>query len=235
MAVDHFYKFGVDSVGKDNVVFKLRTHRGDVQIFDVVHIYYRVGISHGHCCDVIYRAADLKRRVDHLLRIRHNGNLSGGEDGSSHVYFYLTYFPLCHRKLQILDPASCGHADIFLFHDPVVIDVFCHTADSVAAHGALGPVHIVHIHLAVGDIRRFDQDQPVGSDTEMAVADKLCHSGRIRHVFLKTVYIYIIVADAVHFCKFHHIPPQIIYTPCMALPAAALCAVRCCQQSPVYR
>ena len=86
----------------------------------------------------------------------------------------------------------------------MVIDIFGNAADTVSAHGTLRAVQIVHIHLAVRDLRRADQDQAVGTDAKVAVADKFRHCGRIFDSLLKTVYIYIIVSNAVHFREFHN-------------------------------
>ena len=79
----------------------------------------------------------------------------------------------------------------------MVIDIFCNAADTVSAHGTLRAVQIVHIHLAVCNLRRADQDQTIGTNAKMTVADKFCHCGRILNSLLKTVYIYIIVSNAV--------------------------------------
>ena len=54
----------------------------------------------------------------------------------------------------------------------------------------------------------LDQDQAVGPDAEMAVADELGDLGRVLHCLLKTVYVDVVVADTVHFCEFHLSPPQ---------------------------
>ena len=86
----------------------------------------------------------------------------------------------------------------------MVIDIFGNAADTVSAHGTLRAVQIVHIHLAVCNLRRADQDQPIGTNAKMTVADKFCHCGRILNSLLKTVYIYIIVSNAVHFREFHN-------------------------------
>ena len=46
-------------------------------------------------------------------------------------------------------------------YNAVIIGIFGNTADTVSAHGTLGTIQIVHIHLAVCSFRRFDQDQSV--------------------------------------------------------------------------
>ena len=86
----------------------------------------------------------------------------------------------------------------------MVVDIFGNATDTISAHGALGSVQVVHIHLTVCDLRRADQDQTVGTDAKVAVADKFRHCGRIFDSLLKTVYIYIIVSNAVHFREFHN-------------------------------
>ena len=92
---------------------------------------------------------------------------------------------------------------MFFVYDAVVIGIFGNTADTVSAHGTLGTVKIIHIHLAVCDFGWLDQDQSVGTDTKVTVTDISGYRGWILHSFLKTVYIYIIISNSVHFSKFH--------------------------------
>ena len=54
----------------------------------------------------------------------------------------------------------------------VVVDVLGHAADAVAAHLRLGAVGVEHPHPRVGPLRGHDQDQAVGADAEMPVADR---------------------------------------------------------------
>ena len=105
---------------------------------------------------------------------------------------------------------------MFFVYDAVVIGIFGNTADTVSAHGTLGTVKIIHIHLAVCDFGWLDQDQSVGTDTKVTVTDISGYCGRIFHSFLKTVYIYVIISNTMHFCKFHQKSLLIwlnIYTP----------------------
>ena len=89
----------------------------------------------------------------------------------------------------------------------MIINIFRHTADSVAAHGPSGPVCIVHLHLKISFIRRSDQNQSVRTDAKMSVTDQNGSLLRVRHLLLKTVNIDIIVAAAMHFRKLHCTDP----------------------------
>ena len=47
------------------------------------------------------------------------------------------------------DPRQSFHVDLCFIHNAMIVNVLSHTADAVAAHGPLGTVQIIHIHLAV--------------------------------------------------------------------------------------
>jgi len=92
----------------------------------------------------------------------------------------------------------------------MVIDVFRNAADAVAAHRAAAAVGIVHVHREISLLGRLDQNQPVGSDSEMAVADFSGDPGRVFYFFLRAVDIDIVIADAVHFSKVHALSSVIL-------------------------
>src|SRR5262249_12849230 len=55
-------------------------------------------------------------------------------------------------------------------------------ADAVAAHLRLAAVGVVHAHARVGLVGRADEDEAVGADAEMAVADLTAQTGWVvRH------------------------------------------------------
>ena len=85
----------------------------------------------------------------------------------------------------------------------MVINIFSYTADSVSAHGPFASVRIVHNHAAVRLIGRSNQNQAIGTNAGTPGTYDPCHAGRIRNLLLKGIYIYIIIADAMHLCKLH--------------------------------
>ena len=90
--------------------------------------------------------------------------------------------------------------------DAVVVNVFRHAADAVAAHFRLGAVGVVHPHSGVGLIARADQDQPVAADAEMPVGNPPGQRGRIGGKrFRETVDVHVVVAGSVHFGEVHDI------------------------------
>ena len=116
----------------------------------------------------------------------------------------------------MLDSGCSLHVDLRLIHDSVVIGVFSDTADPISAHGTPGSIQIVHVHLKICHLGWFDQNQSVRTDSEMTVTDfDRCFPG-IFNLFFKTVYIYIIISDALHLREFH------IFSPICSIPCARI-------------
>ena len=156
--------------------------------------------------------------VDHLLFFCHHRDLPGIKPRFSHIDLYERHFiVLSYGQIQRFDAASRGHCDLQLIHNAVIIGIFCHTADTVAAHSAPGAVSIVHIHLTIRHFRRLDQNQSVRTDTEVTVADPYGRAVWILYLFFKAIDIHIVIADTLHFCKLHY------YASCMI--RISICAV----------
>ena len=63
-----------------------------------------------------------------------------------------------------------------------------------------GAIGVEHSHPHIGSLGGHNKYQAVRTDTEVAVADNFSQLRGLFHLLLKTVDIYIIVTDAVHFC-----------------------------------
>ena len=85
----------------------------------------------------------------------------------------------------------------------MIVSIFSHAADTVAAHAALTSILIEHPHAAVCHLGWGNQNQSVGTNSKMAVTDGNRQLLRIVYRFFKTVDIDIIIAQSLHFCKFH--------------------------------
>ena len=87
----------------------------------------------------------------------------------------------------------------------MVVHVFCHAPQPVAAHLRFGTIGVEHSHAGIGArVRRTNQNQSIAADAEMPVGNAL---GQGRGVggdrVGKTIDIHVVVADAVHFGKSH--------------------------------
>ena len=92
------------------------------------------------------------------------------------------------RRLNI----ACGIAhkpELIFFDEPTVIDVFAHAADSVSAHLAARAVGVVNIHFAVGNFARLDEDDAVGADAEVDIAEPDGQFRRIQNRVFEAVEI----------------------------------------------
>ena len=82
--------------------------------------------------------------------------------------------------------------------------VFSDAANSVAAHLSFAAVGVEHTHLGVIFFRRADENEPVAADALMAIGNLDREFFGVFDFVLKTVDIYVIVADTVHFGKLYH-------------------------------
>ena len=165
-------------------------------------------IAHRNSGNIVCSSVYIQRFVDDLFGSGNYRDLSGSKNGRSHVYFYqgnLTVF--AKSQIQVFNATFGGNRNAGFVDDTVVINIFGNAADTVSAHGSLGTVQVVHIHLAVSDVGWFDQDQSVRTDAEVTVTDESGYSSRISDSFFEAVYIYIIVSDTMHLGEFHKFPP----------------------------
>src|SRR5690242_18494543 len=88
----------------------------------------------------------------------------------------------------------------------MIVNIFGHAANAVAAHLRLAAIGVVHAHTRVGLVGRTDKDQAIAADAEMAVADSATESGRIvRHRIPEAIDVDVIVPAALHFREAHRI------------------------------
>src|SRR5205823_946986 len=91
---------------------------------------------------------------------------------------------------------------IFL-REAVVIRIFGHAANAVAAHFAFQAVGVEHAHADVGLLRRHDEDQAVAADAGVAIGNQRSNARGIRHFLVKAIDVDVVVADAVHLGELH--------------------------------
>ena len=186
------------------MIFEFWSNLFDIQIFQIIHIYDRMWISHRNSSDVVSSSINIQWLIDYLLFCGNHRNLSGSQNWCAHVNLNKSNFSIITQsQVQIFNTALSSNRNIRFIYNAVIVGIFCHTANSVSAHGTLRAVQVIHIHFTVCHIGWLDQNQSVRSDSEVTVADKFCDSRRITYSFFKAVYIYIIVSDSMHFGKFH--------------------------------
>jgi hypothetical protein len=87
----------------------------------------------------------------------------------------------------------------------MVVNVLGDAADAVAAHLGLGTVGVEHAHLRIRNVGRADQNQTVRADAEVTITDPDSQFGRIYNCLAEAVDVHIVIAQPVHFGKFHKI------------------------------
>ena len=86
----------------------------------------------------------------------------------------------------------------------VVVHVLRHAAQPVAAHLGLGAVGVEHPHPGVGQLRLADEDEPVGADAEVPIADGAGECRQVGgHGVADAIDVHVIVADPVHLGEPH--------------------------------
>ena len=200
------------------MVLEFRTNLLNVEILHPIHKYNGMGIAHGDTGHAVFPAIDRDRSIYHsrsvcgLLRsLSLHRHLRRSQDRLSHIYTYLCHlssvrggFPF-HCQVQIFYLAGTDDGNIVLVRQSFIINIFCHTTDPVAAHLRTGTVGIIHLHLKISFFCGVDKNHTVSADPEMPVTE-LSHDLRFllwRKFFRKAVDIYIIIATALHLCKFH--------------------------------
>ena len=128
---------------------KIRTNLLNIQSFHILHEHHRMGVSHGYCSHLIDLLLHSQRLTDDLFFSVLHGNVLRMEFRLSHIHFHQSHSAVFHSQIQVLDAAFRIHTDPCLVCEAVIIHIFCHTADAVAAHGALAAVRIVHFHLKI--------------------------------------------------------------------------------------
>ena len=110
-----------------------------------------------------------------------------------------------HIKRQNLDTRQGFKAYAFAVSETVVVDISGDATGGVATHASLRSIIVKHSHFEIRDFRRTYQNYAVASYTEMAVAH---FDGQLRQPVrsrFHTIYIYVIIADAVHFGEPNHL------------------------------
>src|SRR5262249_40279617 len=107
-------------------------------------------------------------------------------------------------RLQDQDAAAGLERDAVLAGVAMVVEELGDTADAVAAHLGLAAVGVVHAHARVGLLGRADENEPVGADAEMPVADDAAQRGRVLGRRLAdAIHVDVVVARAVHLGESH--------------------------------
>ena len=190
-------------------MFKSGTGLCNGYFFHIFHRNHRMRISHRKAGHRIIFPAHGNFMLQHIFPQRNNRDLCGAEFRRSHLHCHLTDLIQILPRLQMNHTVSAAGFDSQrrFSRQPMLVHVFSHTADAVAAHRALRAVGVVHFHRKICCFGCPDQNQPVRADAEMAVTYRFCQPSRTLHPLLHGIYIDIIISAALHFCKTHTQPP----------------------------
>ena len=142
-----------------------------------------MGVTHGDTGHAIFLTIHRDRSIHYcravcrlLCGFRRYRHLCRGKDRIAHIYLYQSHLssvcgdlPL-HGELQIFYFAGTDDSNVCFIRQSLVIDIFCHTADTIAAHLRAAAVCVVHFHFKIRFLRRIDKDHTVTADSEMSVA-----------------------------------------------------------------
>ena len=185
------------------MMLEFRSDLLHLQMFDIIHKYDCMRISHRNTSHLVFCFIHKDRNSNRFRLICDDRNLRRCQDRTSHVHSYQNHFSILYSQIQIFNPAQCLHRNMCLIGKPIIIDIFCHTTNSVSTHLSPGTVCIIHLHLKICFLGRIDQNQSIRTDSKIPVAHFYSHFRRIFNPFFKTIHIDIIIAQPLHFCKFH--------------------------------
>ena len=84
-----------------------------------------------------------------------------GQLRNAHIDFYGFHFSVYYPHIQIFDAAKSFNRNLRLVNNTMIVSIFSHAADTVAAHAALTSILIEHPHAAICHLGRADEDQAV--------------------------------------------------------------------------
>ena len=189
------------------MILKVRADFFQIQPVHIIHKHHRVGVAHGNAGHVPSLAGDLHRALNKILALCRHGNQFRAEFRRAHAHPHGLHLAVFHLQLQLFHAAAGFHGQFGFVRHAVVIYILCNAADTVAAHFAVGAVCVVHIHFEIGHVGAVDTNQTVCADAEMTVRHPFRQSRAVRDGLFQAVHVNIIVSAALHFGKFHRIPP----------------------------
>ena len=186
------------------MIFKGRAYFFKLQAVNIVNIGDSVGVAHGNGGDEYLFAVNGDGLVYKCIAAYIHRNVRRLQNSLAHIHQHGLDLAVFGIKGQLLYSASCFESDACLICKVVIIDKLAYAACGVSAHISLAAVGIEHSHSEIRLVGGHYKHKSVGTYAEVAVADDLGNSFGVSHGLLKAVHVNIIVADALHFCKFHN-------------------------------
>ena len=178
-----------------------------VQPVHIRHKDHRMGIPHGYACHRPFPSIHHDAPGKEALSGTQHRDALRREDGLSHVHADRDDGASLHMELQSLFPRQRLYGQFGLVRQPLVIEKFPHTANSVAAHLSLGAICVIHFHPEICSLGGADTDEPIGPHAKVAVRHAPRQSRQVSGTALRAVQIDVIVPQAVHFGEFHRSAP----------------------------
>ena len=94
MIIQYFYKFGIDPVREDGVVFKFRADHFKLQALQIFHKDDSMRISHGNSRKCPVTAISKYWRLDGFFRICYYRDFGCSQFRCTHVHPYSLHFPV---------------------------------------------------------------------------------------------------------------------------------------------
>jgi hypothetical protein len=163
-----------------------------------------VGVAHRHAGDSQPPAGDFKSRVRRRVSGQRRRNLTARENWLAHVHSNAIYVASFEHQLELKRSPRRHDVERLATSDALVVYIFGHAADAVAAHLRVRAVGVEHPHLSIGVVGRTDQNQSIAADAKMPIGDRASHCRRVSGNRLsKAIDIDVVVAGAVHLGEFH--------------------------------
>jgi len=204
---------------KQLVMFNQRPKHRQVNHIQILAEKHRMRIAHRHTRHRPFLPADPQGQIDRFFGIDGRRNFRRLQNGLAHIHadsadvvFLVQFQTHCqntpsgfhtkHRRKRLLP----GYRKFMVsgMRPVCFIKIFGQAADAVAAHLGLGAVGVEHPHFYIRRLRRANQNQTVRADPKMAIAHPHRQPAGVFNSLLEAIDINIIIAQPLHFNKFHN-------------------------------
>jgi len=211
---DYLGEFDVGSLGEEVEGLDLRAVDPDGEGADIVDDDDAVWVSHGDAGGAEGAAGGADFEVERVGSVGANGDGAGVEDGRAHIDRDGGDGAVgCDVEFKMLYSREGFEVDLGRVDEGVVVGVLCYAADAVSAHFGLGAVGVEHSHFEVGGLGGQDEDEAVGADAEVSVADLDGGLSGVVDRLGEAVNVDVIVSRAVHFDETHGVTPVLLNHP----------------------
>ena len=205
LRVENLDEFGVNALGEERVVLKLRSELLEVEIIkravEILAEHDAVRVAHGNAGNAVFLPQNRERYVDRCFSGKGAGKCRRGQHRAPHVNGDGGYRPVGEIELQPAHTAVGLHADRVSRNIACVMQVFSDVAQAVSCNLSAASVPVEDPHPAIRNRAFLQEHQPESTDPIMPVAQGDAQGFRAGDAAVKILRKDIIVSGGFHFGK----------------------------------